>query len=41
MDVQEKVLQPFAQAKAKWWYWPLLTLGSITLVGGIVWLIIV
>jgi hypothetical protein len=36
MGVQEKSAQYSAQANTKWWYWPLLILGSVMVVGGIV-----
>ncbi|MFH0768323.1 MAG: hypothetical protein V1932_01990 [Chloroflexota bacterium] len=36
MSVQDKSIQSSAQMKAKWWYWPLLILGSVMIVGGIV-----
>ena len=39
MSVQEKSIQS-AHVKAKWWYWPLLILGSVMVIGGIVWVIV-
>jgi hypothetical protein len=36
MNVQEKAIQSSAQVKIKWCYWPLLILGSVMVVGGIV-----
>ena len=35
MSVQDKSIQYSTQTKAKWWYWPLLILGSVMVVGGI------
>jgi hypothetical protein len=40
MGVQEKSAQYTAQVKTKWWYWPLLILGSVMVVGGIVGVIV-
>jgi hypothetical protein len=40
MAVQEKSIQYPAQVKTKWWYWPLLILGSVMVVGGIVWVVV-
>jgi hypothetical protein len=36
MSVQEKAIQSSAQVKIKWWYWLMLILGSVMVVGGIV-----
>jgi hypothetical protein len=33
MSVQDKSI---ALVKMKWWYWPVLILGSVMVVGGIV-----
>jgi len=38
MGVQEKSAQYTAQLK--WWYWPVLILGSLMVVGGIVGVIV-
>ena len=36
MSVHEQSIQYSAhQMKAKWWYWPLLVLGLVMVVGGI------
>jgi len=40
MGVQEKSAQYSAQVKMKWWYWPMLILGSVMIVGGIIWVIV-
>jgi hypothetical protein len=40
MNVQDKTIQYPTQMKAKWWYWPLLILGSVMVVGGIVGVIV-
>jgi hypothetical protein len=40
MVIQEKSVQYPAQVKIKWWYWPLLTLGSVMVVGGIIGVIV-
>jgi len=40
MGVQEKSAQYSAQVRAKWWYWPLLILGSVMVVGGIIGVIV-
>jgi hypothetical protein len=40
MSIQEKVIQSSAQMKLKWWYWPVLILGSAMVVGGIVWVVV-
>ncbi len=40
MGVQEKSVQYSAQVRTKWWYWPLLILGSVMVVGGIVGVIV-
>jgi hypothetical protein len=37
MTVQDKSI---AQMKLKWWYWPMLILGSVMVIGGIVWVIV-
>jgi hypothetical protein len=36
MTVQDKSIQSSTQMKLKWWYWPLLILGSVMVVGGII-----
>ncbi len=36
MSVQEKSAQYSTQLKMKWWYWPMLILGSVMVVGGII-----
>ena len=36
MAVQDKSIQYSAQVKIKLWYWPLLILGSVMVIGGIV-----
>jgi hypothetical protein len=40
MSVQDKPFQYSAQVKIKWWYWSLLILGSVMVVGGIVGVIV-
>jgi hypothetical protein len=40
MGVQEKSARYSDQVKPKWWYWPLLILGSVMVVGGIVGVIV-
>jgi len=40
MSVQDKTIQSSAQVKIKRWYWPLLILGSVMVVGGIVGVIV-
>jgi hypothetical protein len=40
MSVQEKSIQSSDQVKIKRWYWYLLVLGSVMVVGGIVSLIV-
>ena len=40
MGVQEKSIQYSDRVKIKRWYWPVLILGSVMVVGGIVWAII-
>jgi hypothetical protein len=40
MSVQDKSIQFSAQMKVKWWYWPLLILGSVMVIGGIVCVIV-
>jgi hypothetical protein len=40
MTVQDKSIQYSAQMKLKWWYWPVLILGSVMVVGGIVYVIV-
>ncbi|MGA2671193.1 MAG: hypothetical protein ABSF21_07275 [Dehalococcoidia bacterium] len=39
MSVLDKSIQYSDQVKTKWWYWPLLILGSVMVVGGIVWVV--
>jgi len=36
MSVHEQSTQYSAQVKMKWWYLPLLILGSVMVIGGIV-----
>ena len=36
MSAQDKSIQYSVPMKGKWWYWPLLILGSVMVVGGIV-----
>lgn len=40
MGIQEKSIQNSAQAKMKWWYLPMLILGSVMVVGGIVYVLV-
>ena len=40
MSVQDKSIPYPAQMKVKWWYWSLLILGSVMVVGGIVGIIV-
>jgi len=40
MSIQEKSAQYSTQVKMKWWYWLGLILGSVMIVGGIVWVIV-
>jgi hypothetical protein len=39
MSILNKSIQYSAQVKTKWWYWSLLILGSVMVVGGIVWVV--
>jgi hypothetical protein len=41
MSVQDKSIQYSDKVKIKWWYWSLLILGSVVLVGGIVGVIVI
>jgi hypothetical protein len=36
MSAQDKSIEYLPQGKMKWWYWPMLILGSVMVVGGIV-----
>ncbi len=36
MSILNKSIEYSAQVKMKWWYWPLLILGSVIVVGGVV-----
>jgi hypothetical protein len=36
MVIQDKAIQYSAQVKIKWWFWSLLILGSVMVVGGVV-----
>jgi len=36
MGIQDKPIQYSAQRKMKWWYWPMLILGSVMVVVGVV-----
>jgi len=40
MSVQEKSTQYSTKVTSKWWYLPLLILGSVMVVGGIVGVIV-
>jgi hypothetical protein len=40
MSVQDKSIQSSARVKIKRWYWPLLILGSMMVVGGIIGVIV-
>jgi hypothetical protein len=40
MSVLNKSIESSTQVKMKWWYWPVLILGSVMIVGGIVWAIV-
>jgi len=40
MSAQDKSIQYPAQVTMKWWYWPVLILGSVMVVGGIVGVIV-
>jgi hypothetical protein len=40
MSVQDKAIQNSDPAKMKRWYWPVLILGSVMVIGGIVWAIV-
>ena len=40
MSVQDKSIQYSSQVKPKWWYWSLLVLGSVMVVGGIITVIV-
>jgi hypothetical protein len=40
MGAQDKSIQYPIQMKTKWWYWPLLILGSVMVVGGIIGVIV-
>jgi hypothetical protein len=40
MSFKDKAIQSSPQLKIKWWYWPLLILGSVMVVGGIVFVIV-
>jgi hypothetical protein len=39
MSAQDKSIQ-YSEVKGKWWYWPLLVLGSVMVVGGIIGVIV-
>jgi len=36
MGVQDKAVEYTATAKMKWWYLPMLVLGSVMVIGGII-----
>ena len=38
MSVKDKATESSDQAKIKRWYWSVLILGSVMVVGGIVWM---
>jgi hypothetical protein len=40
MSVQDKSIPYADKVKVKWWYWYLLILGSVMVVGGIVGVIV-
>ena len=40
MNVQDKSIQNSAQVNIKWWYWSLLILGLLMVIGGIVFAIV-
>ena len=40
MSVQDKSMQYSVHGKVKWWYWSLLILGSVMVVGGIIGVIV-
>jgi len=40
MNAQDKTIHDFTPAKMKWWYWPMLILGSVMIIGGTVWVIV-
>ena len=39
MSVHDKAIQYSTQLKIKWWYWSLLILGLVMVVGGIIWMV--
>jgi hypothetical protein len=40
MNIDEKVISYSTHPKIKWWYWSLLILGCLMIVGGIVFAVI-
>lgn len=40
MSFKDKSIQYSPQGRLKWWYWPLLTLGFVMVVGGILFVIV-
>jgi len=40
MSAQGKSIQYPAQVTMKWWYWPMLILGSVMVAGGIIGVIV-
>jgi hypothetical protein len=40
MGVQDKSIEYITQRRMKWWYWFMLILGSIMIIGGIVYVIV-
>jgi hypothetical protein len=40
MSVKDRSIRNSVQMKIKWWYWTLLILGSVMVVGGIAYIII-
>jgi hypothetical protein len=40
MSAQDKIVHDFTREKMKWWYWPMLILGSVMIIGGTIWVIL-
>jgi len=41
ISAQDKAIQNFTRVKMKWWHWLMLILGSVMIVGGTIWEIII
>jgi hypothetical protein len=40
MSIQDKVVQNSTKGKLKWWYWLLLVIGLVLVIGGTVYVIV-